>query len=367
MKIKVFNIIFFFLLFNYKSYSQELLKVNKNDFPIKESIKGDQILTNDYNHHHKIYVVDKYLLTLVNTGDFNYHIFDKRTQQYIGPIGKKGEGPDEWIIPQTTLGQFEKRGNEIFLWYYDYLRGAFSLMNLTKTLDSKSISPIVARKLRINMKVFPYFQLFMGENNKIYASSWIYEQDRSRLKSYNLLTKEISKSGLFPKILNSSHLPSETMNSLYTAAFQKHPNKDFFVQALFVFNRIDIFDSNLKLVRSIVDGENWIDNYYNGKEINPADDFIGPRMNGYNGVSVSENFIFALELKENLGLKNEKENESFIRVFNWEGNPLAYFKVDNDLSSISFDESEGFLYATDYSHELVLKFNLKKYLNQWKK
>lgn len=362
--LKIFLIGLAILLTFTSSFSQTIVKISKSDFPLKVKIQGEKILEKDFNHHHKILIVDDYILTLVNGGNFNYHVFDKKTQEYLGPIGKRGEGPDEWIIPQTTLGQFVKKDGDIYMWYFDYLRGNFSLMNLTKTLKSKNPNPIVSRRLRVNMKLFPYFQLFMGDNDKMYATNWIYESDRSRLKSYDLNSNKIAKSTLFPKIKNSSHLPSEVMNSLYSCAIDKHPSKDQFVQATFIFNRIDIFDQNLNVIKSIVDGENWRDDFYEGREINPADNFISPRIDGFNGLSVTNNFIFALEVKENLGTKEEKENESFIRVYNWNGTPLAYLEVSHDLSSIDFDEENLLLYATDFSHELVLKFNLSNHLSK---
>lgn len=351
-----------FFLITAHTYGQTVVKVAKKDFPLKIKIQGQEILSKDFNHHHKIFIVGDYILTLVNSGDYNYHVFDKKTQQYLGPIGLRGEGPEEWVIPQTTLGQYHKKDGDIYMWYFDFLRGTFSLMNLTKTIKSKSINPINDRRLRINMKLFPYFQLFMGDNERIYGTNWIYESDRSRLKSYDIKTNKIAKSALFPKIKNSSHLPSEVMNSLYSCSFDKHPFKDQFAQATFIFNRIDIFDQNLNVIKSIVDGENWKDDYYEGREIIPSENFISPRINGFDGLSVSNNFIFALEAKKNVGTDKEKENESFVRVYNWNGVPIAYLEINHDLSSIDFDEETKVLYATDYSHELVLKFNLSQYL-----
>ncbi|MFC3415467.1 BF3164 family lipoprotein [Algoriphagus hitonicola] len=340
-------------------------EISKEDFPLIRKIYGEKILTDNYNHHHKIFVIDKYLLTMVNSGDNHYHVFDKNSQEYLGPVGVRGEGPNEWEIPQTTVGQFTKSGDEIHLWNFDFLRGNFNKINLTKTLSSNSAYPVLLDTERINMRDFPYFQLFKGNNGKIYANGWIYETNRVRLKSYNPNTKEVEKSGLFPRIKNSNHLPAEVMNSLYGGSFDKHPSKDVFVQAMFMFDRIDIFDENLNLIRSIVDGENWKDDFYDGNDINPSINFLRPRINGYNGLAVSENFIFALEAKQNEGTDDEIENESFIRIYNWEGEPLAYFEVEHDLSSIDIDEDEGILYATDYSHELVLRFDISNFINDW--
>lgn len=362
-----FIVLFFCNLIIYQSNAQTLVQVKKSDFQEKITLQGEKILTQDYHHHHKIFVIDTLLLTMVNSGDNHYHVYHKNTLNYLGPIGVRGEGPDQWEIPQTTVGQFEKSNDGIKLWYFDFLRGNYSLMNLTKTLNSNSPYPIVERKLRINMKIFPYYQLFMGGNNKIYANGWIYEQNRVRIKSFDLERKVISKSGLFPIIKNNSRLPAETMNSLYGGSFDKHPTKDKFVQSMFMFNRIDIFDENLKVIKTIVDGENWKDNYYDALDIDPTKEFFEGRIDGFDGLALSENFLFALEADRNINSEINKENESFIRVYDWEGRPKAYLTVKHDLSSIDIDEKEGELYATDYTHELVLRFDISQLIKSWLK
>ncbi|MFC0262746.1 BF3164 family lipoprotein [Fontibacter flavus] len=348
-------------------FAQEILKVTKKDFPEKIIIKSQKILTDDFNHHHRIHVFDSLILTQVNSGKHHYHVFHKDKLTYLGPIGVRGDGPDQWDIPATTAGQFEKSSNGIKLWYFDYLRGSFNLMNLTKTIQQKTPYPITERKLRINAKVFPFSKGFMGSNKRLYVNCYIYEQDRSRLKYYDLETKKIIKSPLFPKVKNISQLPIETIHSLYGGPFEKHPTRDQFVQAAFIFNRIDIFDDNLKLLLSIVDGDNWKDDFYDAREINPATSWINPILDGYNGLALGEKLIFALEAKKNVGTDKFKENESFIRVFDWQGKPLAYLEIAHDLSTIAFDEGKGMLYATDYSHELVLRFDLSNELKRWVK
>jgi hypothetical protein len=347
--------------------AQEIVRVSKDNFPSKLKIKGVEILTNDFNHHHKIFVFDTLILTMVNSGPYHYHVFHKDKLKYLGAIGVRGEGPEQWQIPATTAGQFEKAADGIKVWHFDYLRGSFMLINITKTIKSKSVNPKVDRQLRINAKVFPFFQLFIGNNQKLYANSWIYEQNSSRIKSYDIKTTQISKSPLFPLIKDVNRLPSETINSLYGGAFDKHPKKDLFIQATFVFDRIDFFDENLKVIKSIVDGENWKDNYYNGKEIIPSQNYLRPRINGYDGLSIGEKFIFALEAKLNVGTDKFKEYQSFIRVFSIDGKPLSYIEVPHDLSSIDFDEVKNVLYATDYEHEQVLKFDLTQHVKTWVK
>lgn len=345
--------------------SQQILKVGVKDFPEKIQLKSEQILADDLYHHHRIHVFDTIILTQVNKGKNHYHVYHKEKLTYLGPIGVRGDGPDQWEIPATTAGQFEKSKDGISLWYFDYLRGSLNLMNLTKTLEQKTAYPINSRQIRVNTKIFSFSKIFMGSNRRIYGNPFILDEDVTRIKYYDIEKKNVAKTQLFPRIKNVNVLMAENKHALFGGPFEKHPSKNEFVKAMFIMNRIDFFDQDLKLLKSIVDGENWKDDYFDAKEINPASNWIDPIIDGFNGLALGEKLIFALEAKKNIGTDKFKENESFIRVFNWQGRPLAYLEFAHDLSTIAFDEKFQVLYATDYSNELVLRFDLSKYVKKW--
>lgn len=341
------------------------IKANRADFPAKVMLEGEEIIQDDYHHHHKVYILDTVLLTTSNAGDYHFHAYHTQTQEYLGSMGVRGEGPDEWTMPSTTTGQHEVTEEGLFLWFFDYQRGHLSKIDLTKTLQSGSPYPILATSFRIDGRKFPYFQLFYLSDEKLVGDCWITEQDRVRIKSYNPKTEEVKKSPLFPSMKNLHLLPAEVINSLYSSPFVKHPTKNLFVQAMFVMNRIDIFDEDLNLLKSVVDGENWQDDYYDAKDINPASAYLKERIDGYDGLAATRDFIFALEMKKASGNAANRP-ESFVRVYDWEGRPVCLLQFGNNFNAIAVDEAEGMFYATDYANEMVLRYDIKNLMDGWK-
>ena len=344
---------------------ENTMKASRADFPAKVILEGEEIIQDDYHHHHKVYILDTVMLTTSNGGDYHFHAYHTQTQEYLGSVGVRGEGPDEWTMPFTTVGQHEVTEEGLFLWFFDYQRGHLSKIDLTKTLQSGSPYPVLAKSFRIDGRKFPYVQLFYLSDEKLIGDSWIDEQDKVRIKSYNPRTEEVKKSLLFPSMKNLHLLPAEVINSLYSSPFVKHPTKNLFVQAMFVMNRIDIFDGDLNLLQSVVDGENWQNDYYDAEDINPASAYLKERIDGYDGLAVTHDFIFALEAKKPLSDAVDRP-ESFVRVYNLEGRPLCLLQFGNNFNAIAVDEAEGMFYATDYSNEMVLRYDIKNLMNGWK-
>nr|MBI1230175.1 hypothetical protein [Cytophagales bacterium] len=343
-----------------------VVQVGHQNFPSTQTLQKEEILRGDPFHHHKVFILDTILLTTSNSGKHHFHTYNTKSLKYLGSMGVRGEGPEAWTMPHTTDGQYEVRESGIFLWIFDFMRGHLSKVDLTKTLNTEAEHPVITKKIKVDGRTFPFFRLFYISDEKIISDCWISEQDRVRIKSYNPLNGDFKKSELFPTMSNIHLLPAEIVNSLYTTTFTKHPTKNLFVQAMATFNRIDILDDNLVLQKSIVDGENWQDNFYDAKEIDPSTNFLKDKIDGYNGTAVTEDFIFALEMKKSRADETAVRRESFARVFDWVGNPICLLHFDNYLNSIGVDEREGFLYATDYANELVLRYNIKNLMETWK-
>jgi hypothetical protein len=343
-----------------------VMSVGHSDFPSKVKLEKEEILQEDFFHHHKVYVLDTVLLTTSNVGDYHFHAYHTKTLKYLGSLGVKGEGPDEWTMPHTTDGQYEVTESGISLWIFDFLRGHLSKVDLSKSLQSGTPYPVITQSFQVNGRDFPFFRLFYVNDAKLIADCWITEQNRVRIKSYNPKNGEMEKSELFPSMNNIQVLPAEIVNSLYTTSFTKHPSKNLFVQAMATFNRIDIINENLILQKSIVDGENWQDDYYDAKDIDPSTNFLADKIDGFNGTAVTQDYIFALEMKKKPSSEAEVNPESFVRVYDWEGRPICLLQFDNNLNAIGVDEREGYLYATDYANEMVLRYNIKDMMGKWK-
>ncbi len=60
------------------------VRVSRADFPAEVKLEGEEILRDDYYHHHKVYILDTVLLTTSNVGDYHFHAYHTQTQEYWG-------------------------------------------------------------------------------------------------------------------------------------------------------------------------------------------------------------------------------------------------------------------------------------------
>lgn len=341
--------------------------IKADDFPRRSNLIGEQILV-DYPHNNLgIDVTDSLLILTVIKDSVHFYVYGKYSLQKLGAVGVVGRGPNEWSGVFHS-NQYEKSGDGINLWFsVSEEVGDFVKVNLTKTLATGSAKPFIAERIAIDAKNFPYTHLFYLNEEKIIGNTGYFEIEKVRIKSYNPKTKEINKSNIFPTINNAHNVPVQSMYNLYASTMRKHPSKELFVQTMWVFNRLDIFDGDLKLLRSAVAGANWQDNYLDGKNERLARGFTKDFVEGYGDTAVGEGFIYAINAPKVPSERSGRVETTEIKVFNWNAEPQCILTMANNLSSIAVDESEGYLYAVDYENEKVLRYNIKKQLETWKK
>lgn len=176
----------------------------------------------------------------------------------------------------------------------------------------------------------------------------------------NLNTNEIEYTPFFPKIKNYQILPAPVLYNLYVGGFDKHPSKNLFVSTPGTFNRIDFLDDNLEVYKSVVDGENWKDNFYNAKEIDIASNQTYEMQIGHFSTSVTPNYVFTRYRNISKEMDGrEKKEESMIKVLDWEGNPVKLLHLDCDAFSFSYNEKLKTLFVNDIVNEHILTYDLK--------
>jgi hypothetical protein len=339
---------------------------NIKNFPYEQTLQGEKILTDQFYKNGSIAVLDTLLLIGIYEDTVKYNIYGVNSLQHLGTLGTVGDAPDDWNVV-FHVNQHEVNQDGIMLWFADVIKGQSFKVNLSKVIQAKSPKPIIEKTIDIKANIFPFNQLIYINDEKVIGNLGINEVDGGRIKSFNPQTQEIIKKvGLFPKIKNSQGIPSPVFYNFYFADFAKHPSKDVFVQSMSVFNRIDIFDTNLDLINSIVSGENWDDDYFDAKEMDIMGDPLKDKIDGYSTMSVTKDFIYAVSANKKKNVDGEVK-ESQIKVFDWEGNPKCLISVPDDLFSISVDAKEEYLYAIDFNNEKVLRYNIKKLTKEWKK
>lgn len=325
-------------------------------------LKGEQILKNDIDGV-AIYVIDTLLMLKSDSKLVHYNIYGKNSQQFLGSLGIKGDKREAWNKISYNE-QYFIENNEIKIWLSDHIKGKLLLINLSKQIVSKKPLPQIEKELNINIRKFPFTKALMISDSIVVGNAGYFEEERSRIKKINPQTQLVQKSDLFPAIKNMKFLPSDELYFFYGTPILKHPTKELYVSALPYFNRIDFFNSNLKLYNSAVEGNSWQDNWLDAKLLNPEEGFRNELDVFYMFTTASSKHVFCLYYGQPEKEYGEKLIPTQIRVFDWEGRPKYLLKIPNYLMNISISPSEDKLYGVAFFEEKILSYNLPKNLSK---
>lgn len=365
--------VFYFLVILFSCKSENRFKdssiINKtttritvDDFPIQEDIKGNIIDIDLATEFDRIMIIDTLLLLSTSNKHKEFlKVYSLNTYNFLGNIGVRGEAPGEYQYTDVNF-VLEKIDNNYYVWVNDMFKGFLKKINITESLLSNSIYPVYDQEIDVNASVFPYKRIYFADN-KLFADIGYEDDTYSRFKTMDLNTKEIKTLPFFPTLKNNyKSLPSPILYNFYSTDLRKHPTKDIFVSPMLIQNRIDLVDINLKVYKSIVDGENWQDDYWDADLVKPVDFVMDNIREGYYSTCVSED-IFFTEWKYQYMLDEPPlTSSSKFKVFDWEGNPIALLNLDCNAFSSAYDRNKKILYVIDKTNEQILRYDLSSVL-----
>ena len=59
------------------------------------------------------------------------------------------------------------------------------------------------------------------------------------------------------------------------------------------------------------------------------------------------------------------EHAAHIHVFDWDGNFLYNFQLNDHIGAIAWDESSGYLYCTDNASGGIIRYDLKEIIEPY--
>ena len=342
-------------------YNKNIQQVSLEDFNIDKEITG-KILNVDYKtEFHEILSIDTLLILKTSSRHKEFFkIYNLNTLEHLGDVGVRGEGPEEWKNVDINH-VLTKENDNYMIWVTDRFNGFLKKINLSKSLSLNTVYPVYEKKINVNASKFPFSSIFHF-NNRLVADIGYEDDTNSRFKTMNLENGEIIKTNLFPLIENYSKFQSQILFNFYIGDFRKHPIENKFVSAMAKLNRIDFLDSNLEPFKSIVDGENWKDNFFDARKIDVKTADMYKMTDGYYATSVSENYVFT---KWGYDYKLDEpplKDISIIKVFDWKGNPIVILRLDCVAYATTFNEKNKILYVNDSKNEHILMYDLTNLL-----
>jgi len=314
------------------------------------NIKGESILKKEYGAM-SIAVVDTLILVYIKGSKDFYHIYNANTLNYIGRLGKRGNGPSEWSAPHYS-GQYIKTDSAILIWINDVFKYRFMLVNVTKSL--KQNIPVVEKEYRHSPNFYLTQDLLYVNDFKLVGTLGMDAIEKGRLCLYNPILNSVQITNLFPKISNQNNFNTYDLYQIYFDDIRLKPDRSLLVSAMNTFDRIDIFDTTGNVIKSIIGNEVKIDGIKNKKN----SELVG-LTSYYEDIYLSDEYIYTLYYNQPVKDYGEIFIPTEIRVFDYTGNQLFCLKTEDYLMTFSVDENNGWIYGVDYFNEKILKYNIQ--------
>ncbi len=265
-----------------------------------------------------------------------FYVYDKNSHNHLGSFGNRGRGPNEFLSIKTN-GQYSLTNNSISIWVQDRL--GLKLINIARSLETKEIV-VDDELLYISREFHPIIDVFLLSNGDFTGKSL---NQTGRLFYYDKENNQTSYIEYFPKV---RRLPFDEnmIDNLYIGPTRISNDNSKIVSALELFKRIDVFTAETDHLFSIVfDDSPENPDFF----INSNDPIPGTLMHFYYDLFLTENYIYAL----NINMSEDKLNRevdtgySEIHVFSWEGEPVALYRLNHLIYSVTIDEENDYLYG----------------------
>lgn len=326
----------------------------------KYNLKGTSIFKDKFNIYNT-YFIDS-LLLIRNIPDKNSSVFslfkvDQDSYSHIYDFGKIGDGPNEFENEVYYTNQFYNSNGGLKIWVYEMNKTKYSLINITKTVEEEKV--ILDKEIRIKPGL-SYQNLFFINKNKIVGNSDNLSLKMKRLTFYNPNLDTISKTiELNTEIKNLKkndlNYTQQSYNPIFLNILRYSNTKQKLVSAMVSMDKIDVFDTEGVLEKSILDTDN---------EIKEVKDYESNPKTFYADMVLTEDYIYTLYSGDLTSDYYGKSLPTKIKVYDWVYDLKAIFNVEESLNFISVDEENAEIIGVSITQEKTVKYSIKEFLNE---
>lgn len=306
------------------------------------------------------YVIQDSILVVQNqlNCDYMLELYSINTLQPLAQVASKGNGPGE----MSSCACFIESGTSSVFYIQDTQRNMYYTVNIDSILKSHELEFL--NQFKYNSTRLPNSEICLLDNQRYVAYNMWYLDSKEfdnhisqPLAIHPIGEQDLSQSEqseefpYFVASVNGAHLLKNPVNGTIWAADM---HKD----------QIDIYDDSLNLIKTLK-GPDHFEVKYVRKQINAPVAFItfedDKYCQAYSSYFLTDKHIYIIyEGNQHFNPENLQPVEVF--KFDFEGNPIADYKLDHYVYSISVDKNEKFLYCSSRSTVMepakLLKYKL---------
>lgn len=289
-----------------------------------------------------VLVIDSLLLLQDECDSFYYHVYNLKYFQQIGKFGRKGEGPGE-IAWTSFTGQYYSEADSTYFWTYDINNGKLYLINLKSSIET---SQLKATHYPLDVNTIGAKEVVHLNSNLFFAD---YNREGAEFTSmiFNIILDTVQYISNPNEILK---VPAHKIRALYNSKIARHPSDSKVVVAFEYFNRAFIYNQNGELSDSIIKQQEHI------PDLRDPNILASNNTIRYNGdLSVDNDRIYLLNYELTIADYNDgRPSPTYLEVYDWQGNPLKKYKLDNRILAFSYSAESGYLVGVSDIYEYPL-------------
>lgn len=285
-----------------------------------------------------------------NTGKKLFSVFDFQSGRFVGSIFTRGQGPNEYLRIRPFSYIYDT------LLFIDVIRNEALLFSKEKV---NACNEIPDRKFKFkNLSAGEQIDHCILLDNKLICSGLFHQ---GRFKVFNTSGNLLSEFGKYPEINAKIEIDPFQMGSLfYQVSFAKDSRQNklavFDEHSFSIFRRKNEgFIEIMELIWNIPPVERA--DYMEGKP------FVARRAKDYwigtGHIVANDKYIFVpfSEYDNNQVVRQGIEDMfAYILVFDWDGNPVAKLKSDNNISiTLEIDKQGKYLYSIQSDQQTGFK------------
>ncbi|EON77928.1 hypothetical protein ADIS_1587 [Lunatimonas lonarensis] len=341
------------LLFSFLVIScSERRSSNYSLFEKRYALVGEIILEDEVDAT-GLYMLDSFLLvkTRGNQG-VHFNVYHSKKLEKFGSFGYVGEGVNEFMSARLS-GDFIEINNEKYLIISDLNFGKVTYFNFSHFIKT-------GKETYVN-EFNPSFEhgltqsVFQINDSIMVSTPGMDAKERGRLLYYNLSSDSSFVTDLFPSV-KDNNLNAYDLYALYFSQITINKDKRLIASAMDGFNRIDMFDFEGKLIKSMVTGDS---DHITKRDRLTVDGALLPYMSHYMYVTSTEKYIFSLYYGQNFMEIGTVKIDPVINVFTWDGEFYCQLMLNDYLSQFAVDTENFLIYAIDRYPDRILRYDIR--------
>lgn len=342
------------LLFNSCKEEKEIQQKIENHF-----IEGKTIFKNKYNVYNVYYVDSLILVKNIPSKENSVFSVYKNDQNFthILDFGLNGDGPEEFENQVYYTYQFEKKLNGIKFWVYEMNKNKYSKIDLTKSIEAKKtiIDEVIRLKPGLSLK-----EMFYIDEGRIVGNQDNLALKMKRLKFYSSLSNSVIKdidigTDIVNPRKNDMDYTQQSYNPLFLSTLRYSKSKGKLVSAMVSQDKIDVFNLEGELVKSIINSEN---------KIRDVDEF-NKNIKAYNSdLFLGNEYIYVLYSGDSMVDYFENSTPTKIKIYDWNYQIKYVFEMKESLNFFTVNEKSKKIIGVSLTQEKIVEYDLEKLLKE---